>query len=253
MNVTERFSNLVENYIKYRPSYPPEVIELLQQHCSLRPGTSIVADIGSGTGILSELLLKAGFEVYAVEPNEPMRLAAEKLLAGFPSFRSSAGTAEQMPLNDHSVDLITAAQAFHWFKRGAARQEFSRVLKPGGWVALMWNDRRVDSTPFLRDYERLLLEFGTDYETVNHRNIDETIIGDFFSPGRFQAKSFFNQQLFDFDGVKGRLLSSSYVPKEGHPQFEPMLAALRQIFEQHQENGQVAFEYDTIVYIGRFS
>lgn len=248
LSPTQRFSNRVDNYIRYRPSYPPEVIKLLQTECGMTQN-SIVADIGSGTGKLTELLLPHAKQVFAVEPNPEMRGAGERLLQAQPNFTSVAGTAEATALPGGSVDLIVAGQAFHWFDRERTRTEFRRILKPGGNVALIWNDRQLEATPFLSAFETLLLGLGTDYEKVNHRNVDRKIISEFFEREPF-VKSFPYSQTFDYEGLKGRLLSSSYAPAEGEPGCAAMLAKLRAIFAAHQQNGQVAFLYDTVVFHG---
>ncbi|HEX6292407.1 MAG TPA: class I SAM-dependent methyltransferase [Herpetosiphonaceae bacterium] len=249
---TKRFSSRVEDYIKYRPTYPEAVIDLLKAECRLT-SSSIVADIGSGTGILAELFLKHGNRVFGVEPNAEMRAAGERLLQGYPRFTSVAATAEATTLADRSVDFVAAGQAFHWFDRDRFRAECQRMLRPDGWIVLIWNDRRTDSTPFLQSYERLLLTYGTDYTTVDHKRIDHDVLAAFFAAGRFQQARFENTQVFDFAGVQGRLLSSSYTPDADHPSYQPMLAELRVIFEAHQVNRQVAFEYDTLVYYGQLS
>lgn len=245
---TQRFTSRVESYAKHRPGYPPEVVELLTAECRLTPD-ALVADVGSGTGILSELLLKNGNAVLGVEPNEAMRVAAEQLLAGYPKFVSVNGSAEATTLESDSVDLITAGQAFHWFDPKKARAEFARILKPEGFVALIWNDRRLDSTPFLRAYEELLMDFGTDYKQVRGFN-ERDEIATFFAPGSFKSKSFDNVQQFDFAGFKGRVFSASYTPEAGHPKFEPMVNRLQEIFDRYEKRGSVAFEYDTKVYYG---
>lgn len=250
-NATQRFTSRVETYIKYRPTYPSEVIELLRKECELTPN-SVVADIGSGTGILTELLLRNGNEVFGVEPNEAMRTAGEQLIGAYPKFRSVAGSAEATTLPSASLDLITAGQAFHWFDRRAARVEFARILKPKGHVTLIWNDRRLDSTPFLRGYEQLLKRFGTDYAKVQEFDPTNEIF-EFFGPRGFQVKKFDNRQQFDFTGFKGRVFSASYTPEPGDENFEPMVKALNELFNFHEENGQVAFEYDTKVYYGQLS
>ncbi|MCA1630677.1 MAG: class I SAM-dependent methyltransferase [Acidobacteria bacterium] len=246
-----RFNDRVANYVAYRPGYPAEVIEFLRDELGLAPG-ALVADVGSGTGILSGLLLEAGCRVAGVEPNDAMRAAAESRLKSFAEFRSVKGTAEATTLEPASVDFVAAAQAFHWFDAEGARAEFRRILKPGGWVVLVWNMRRTDSTPFLRDYEKLLREFGTDYAQVNCEQASEDQIAEFFAGG-FGSASFDNFQSFDFSGLRGRLLSSSYVPLAGHPKFEPMLAALRQLFDAHQRQDRVRVEYDAKVYYGRLA
>lgn len=250
-NSTERFTSRVETYAKFRPGYPPEVIELLRSECGLTPDAT-VADVGSGTGILSELLLKNGNEVLGVEPNNAMREAAEHLLRNHPRFRSVGGSAEATTLPDQSVELITAGQAFHWFDGAAARLEFSRILKPQGYVALIWNDRRLDSTPFLRGYEALLRKYGTDYAKVQEFN-PRNQIADFFAPQTFKRKEFPNRQAFDFEGFKGRVMSASYTPESSNPNFEPMLEALLELYNSNQVNGTVAFEYDTKIYYGKLA
>ena len=250
-NSVSRFSTRVENYAKYRPSYPAAVIDILKSDCGLTE-TSIVADVGSGTGILSELFLKNGNPVFGIEPNAAMRKTAEHLLEEFPKFMSIDATAEATTLEPESVDFITAGQAFHWFEREEAKQEFARILKPGGWVALIWNERRLDSTPFLRDYEELLLRYGTDYEKVRHENVAGEI-AQFFTPETFKLKSLKNCQNFDFESLKGRVCSASYTPEPDDPDFEPMLAKLEEIFNANQRDGIVSFEYETRIYYGHLS
>lgn len=249
MDAVRRFSNRVDDYIKYRPGYPPAIIDFLSAECGLT-AEAVVADVGSGTGILSELFLKHGNRVFGVEPNREMREAGERLLAGYPGFTSVEASAEATSLPDQSIDYITAAQAFHWFDRAGARAEFTRILKPGGWVLLLWNERRTDRTAFLRDYEELLLTYGTDYKEVRHENVYEDIAA-CFAPQNFELKSFENKQVFDYEGLKGRLLSSSYVPAPGQPDFEEMLAALSRLFEAHQQDGRVVVEYDARVHYGQ--
>lgn len=251
-NATSRFSSRVANYIKYRPSYPAQVIDCLREQCGLS-ANSIVADVGSGTGIFSQLLLPVAGHVYGVEPNREMREAGERLLKGYTHFSSLDGTGEATTLPDHSVDIITAAQAFHWFDRVKARQEFVRILKPGGWLVLTWNGRREDSTPFLTAYEEMLQRYSTDYAQINHRNIDDDAVSAFYAPQAVSIAHFDNVQMFDYDGAKGRLLSSSYVPDVGQPHHEAMMREMESIFAQHQQHGQVAFEYDTVLYVGRLA
>jgi SAM-dependent methyltransferase len=182
-----------------------------------------------------------------------MRLAAEDLLAGWPNFCSVAGTAEATTLPDASVDLVVAGQAFHWFDPQRARVEFRRILRPGGAVVLMWNTRRVDTSPFLRGYEQLLQRFGTDYREVVHTNVDQAKLAAFFGPGGFQSFKLDNEQLFDREGLRGRLRSSSYTPPPGHPNFGPMMAELDRLFDAFHASGRVRFEYDTEVYVGRLN
>jgi SAM-dependent methyltransferase len=233
---TQRFSSRVTNYVKYRPSYPATIIDLLLAECGLTPD-SIVADIDSGTGLLAELFLKAGNRVIGIEPNREMREAGEQLLRGYERFTSIDATAESTTLPDHSV--ITAGQAFHWFDRARVGAEFARILRPQGWIVLIWNERRADSTPFLRAYEQLLRTYSTDYAEVDHKLIDQDVIRAAFPTLSFQLRTFDNEQRFDLAGVTGRLLSSSYAPEAGHPNHAPMLAELAVIFEEHQRSGEI--------------
>jgi SAM-dependent methyltransferase len=248
-NATSRFSDRVENYVRYRPGYPAEALQVLKMECGLT-SAHVIADIASGTGIWTRMLLENGDPVFGVEPNAEMRGAGERLLAGFPKFTSVAGTAEATTLPDASVDFVTAAQAAHWFDRAKSRREFARILKPTGWLVLLWNERVTDSTPFLRDYEQLLLTYGTDYAEVRHENTTE-LLHEFFEPSPFQERTFATRQEFDYSGVEGRLLSSSYAPGPEHPNHAPMLRELRHIFDKHAVAGRAAFDYKTRVYFGR--
>lgn len=252
MDTLNRFSNRVENYVKYRPAYPAEIVSFLKEEGILN-SKSVIADIGSGTGISAEPFLKNGNVVYGVEPNKEMRDAAQKLLKTYTNFCSINATAEATLLPTEEIDLIIAGQAFHWFDKEKSKIEFKRILKPEGYVLLMWNDRRIDSTPFLKEYEDFIKRFAIDYLVVNHKNIDETIFDDFFGKENYKMKSFDNFQYFDVDGLKGRILSSSYMPDGGHKKFENMLCELEKIFSRFQENGKVTIEYDTKIYYGKLN
>lgn len=248
-NATTRFSDRVENYVRYRPGYPPEALGALRSECGLT-SAHVIADVASGTGIWTRLLLENGNRVFGVEPNNEMRQAAERLLAPFSKFSSVEAAAEATTLPEHSVDFVTAAQAAHWFDRARARQEFVRILKPEGWLVLVWNERVIDTTPFLRTYEELLLQFGTDYENVRHERTTGAV-NEFFDPAPFNERVFAMRQEFDYAGLEGRLLSSSYAPGPGHPKHEPMLRELRHIFDKHADSGRVSFDYKTRVYFGK--
>jgi SAM-dependent methyltransferase len=250
-DATQRFSSRVDNYVRYRPSYPLAIVELLNKECGLT-ADSVVADIAFGTGIFTKLLLENGNKVFGVEPNAEMRMAGESFLAGYSRFTSAAGTAEATTLADRSVDFVTAAQAAHWFDLKKARQEFIRITRAGGWAILLWNERRADSTPFLRDYENLVLDFGTDYKEVRHGRTTETI-HEFFSPTPFHSRVFDNHQAIGYAGLEGRLLSSSYTPSSDHANYQPLLTELRRIFDTHQTSGKVVLEYKTRVYYAQLT
>jgi SAM-dependent methyltransferase len=255
MDTLNRFSNRVENYIKFRPGYPADVILFLQEQGILQK-KSVVADMGSGTGISAEMFLKQGNKVYGIEPNKEMREAAERLLKQYPDFHSINATAENTSLPAGTIDLIVSGQAFHWFDKQKCRAEFQRILRPNGTVVLMWNDRRTDSTQFLQAYEDFIKMFATDYLEVNHKNLDEKIFNDFFAgqdKGSYKMKAFTNYQYFDFEGLKGRILSSSYMPAEEHQDFNFMMSILKKIFNRFQENGKVTIEYDTKLFYGKIN
>ncbi|HXM12065.1 MAG TPA: class I SAM-dependent methyltransferase [Terriglobales bacterium] len=243
---TARFSDRVENYVRYRPGYPAEVLELLRAECGLR-ANHVVADIASGTGIFTRLLLENGNSVFAVEPNGEMREMGRHQLDAFDRLVSVAGTAEETTLRSASVDFVTSAQAAHWFDLPLARAEFARILRPEGWCVLIWNERRTASTPFLQDYENVLLTYGTDYKDVRHERTT-AMIHEFFAPTPYQERVFTLCQRFDYEGLAGRLLSSSYAPLEGHPSHTPMMQELLKLFRAHAKGGNVEFEYDTRVY-----
>lgn len=249
---TKRFSTRVENYNRYRPGYPDAVIPMLESEVGLSPA-SIIADIGSGTGISTELFLRHGNRVFAVEPNVEMRNAAESRLKSYPGFSSVAGTAERTTLDRHSVDFVVAGQAFHWFDAHQSKMEFVRILKPTGYVILMWNTRRRDATPFLEEYELLIETYATDYRQVNHTNVNDLVLREFFASGGHTRRELYNEQVLDYAGLKGRLLSSSYMPDEHDAGFRPVHAKLRDIFERHNVNGRVRLEYTTEIYYGRIA
>lgn len=245
---TARFSDRVENYVRYRPGYPTEVLDLLRNECGLR-SNHVVADIASGTGLFTRLLLENGNSVFAVEPNAQMREMGAQVLEGYRRLVSVAGTAEETTLDTASVDLVTAAQAAHWFDLRRTRAEFARILRPGSWCVLIWNERLTESTPFLREYEQLLLTYGTDYKEVRHERTTD-IIHEFFAPQPCAERDFSLRQRFDYEGIAGRLLSSSYAPLEGHPNYAPMMRELERIFRAHAKHGLAEFEYKTRVYYG---
>ena len=244
----QRFSTRVGNYANYRPGYPAEIIGLLVSECGLTTD-SVIADIGSGPGNLAEIFLNHGNQVFAVEPSPGMREAAERGLGSYPNFISIDGSAEATTLGEGSVDIVAAGQAFHWFDQESARREFVRILRAEGCVVLVWNERRLEATPFLRDYENFLIKFGTDYQRIRHENVQNDL-HPFFAPGSFKVAVLENRQAFDLDGLTGRVLSNSYSPEPGNPNYQPMVEELRALFEQHQAGGLVTIEYHAKVYFG---
>ena len=245
---TQRFSDRVENYVKYRPSYPPALIQTLLQKASL-DASAVVADVGSGTGILTRLLLEQGLKVLGIEPNAKMREAAELMLADQPAFTSVDAPAERTGLADHSIDLVTAAQAFHWFCNAETKAEFRRILKPDGRLALIWNKRNI-SQPFQQAYDSILRTYVPEYGVVNHMNLTETDLASFFAAGEMEVLRFDNSQQLTFAALLGRLKSSSYCPAENSPQYPSLVAELAIPFEQFAVDGTVDFQYQTELFFG---
>ena len=239
----------MDDYVRYRPSYPSEIVSLLAEECGLT-ASSHIADVGSGTGFLSKLFADAGYRVTGVEPNADMRAAGDRLLAAYPNFSSVSGRAEATGLPDASVDLVTAGQAFHWFDPAATRREFARILRPPRWVALLWNERLVEESDFLRRYEALLQGYAPQYRVIDHRRIDAKAITEFFGHNRWKAAHFPNPQNLDLPALRGRFLSSSYAPLPGDENYQPMIDSLERLFRETQVDGQVNFLHRTNVFVG---
>jgi len=249
MRNTERFTKRVENYILYRPHYPKEIISILKDKIGLSRHWTI-ADIGSGTGISSELFLQNGNRVYGVEPNQEMRKAAEVLFKNDSNFISINATAEVSSLQNSIIDLIVVGQALHWFDIAAVKKEFQRIANPGAYLLLMWNVREIESD-FQQAYEDMLLEFALDYDETRHHNVDESMVRDLFHPQLFTFQSLHNSQCFDLDGLKGRLLSCSYIPLEGDVRYKPMMRRLREIFEAYSIDSKIEIAYSCDLYYGK--
>lgn len=249
VSATSRFSNRAENYARFRPGYPEELFPFIEKTMELKPAASIV-DIGSGTGLFAEPLLRSGYSVVCIEPNEDMRKAGEERLKKYPSFQSIRSTAEATGLPEQSVDLITIAQTFHWLDPVAARLECERVLKPKGKVILAWN-RETKKTDFEKKYTALRAKYRIG--EPGPVQIDPVLISKFFAPGIVASKVFPNEQLLDFEGLKGQLLSKSYIPLPGHELYDAMITDLIQLFIAHNENGLVRIEYETLLYWGQFN
>ncbi len=251
-NPTMRFSARVADYVRYRPGYPPEIVGALAQECGLT-SASVIADIGCGPGNLARIFLENGNRVIGVEPNAPMREAGfrEQAFAGS-QFEAADGRAEETGLATGSVDFVTAGQAFHWFEPGPTRAEFLRILRPGGWCALVWNERRHGSA-FLDEYEQLLIRHGNDYAKIRDKRNSAMDVVHFFAPQPVNRREFTYTQQFDFAGLRGRLFSSSYAPKPDDPGYEPIMQGLRRVFDRFAQNGVVAFDYETFLYYGRLA
>jgi SAM-dependent methyltransferase len=252
LHSTARFSDRVDDYVRYRPDYPPALLEWLQREQGIDADWR-VADVGAGTGISSKMFLDAGYRVTAVEPNAPMRAAAERWLQAYEKFDAVDGNADATGLSDASVDLVTVAQAFHWFDEEATRREFARILRPRGLVAIWWNSRRLTGTRFLEGYEALLQTFGTDYTSVAERYADDARMRDWFGTGFRGSARFEHAKRLDFEALRGRLMSSSYAPQASHPRHEPMLRALRELFDTCAVDGTVSFDYDTRIFAGQLA
>lgn len=249
-NATSRFTDRVGNYVKYRPGYPAEAIDYLVKESRLS-SDSIVADIGSGTGIFTQLLLDLGCQVYAVEPNDAMRHEANRQLKHFPGYHSVNGTAEATTLPPKTANLIVCAQAFHWFNTSETKTEFKRILANGGKVALIWNNRDIEADEFAMAYEMLLQQQSGDYERVNHQNLAETDFVRFFKDGKYSLVKFHNQQIFDLEQLNGRAFSSSYAPTPETEAGKDFAARLEELFDSYKQHGRVKFKYSTEIYLGK--
>lgn len=247
LSSSDRFLGRVEAYAKYRPSYPSAAIDLLEARCGLRAG-AVAVDLGSGTGILSALLLKRGAKVFGIEPNREMRYFSERAISG--EFHTEPGTAENTHMPDGFFDLLVCGQAFHWFEPQKTRVEALRILKPDAWAALLWNERPKGTVPFLEEYEALLRRYAPEYDRISRLRAQEDGIHQFFGQAP-ELATFANEQVLDFEGLAGRVMSSSYAPMPDRPEHAPLMAGLREVFDRHQQEGRVVFPYRTLVYFGQ--
>lgn len=249
LNPTGRFSDRVADYVKHRPDYPPAALAAALGATDPDPRTGtglIVADVGAGTGISTRQLADLGARVIAVEPNADMRAAGET--TANPLIRWQSGTAEATGLPAASVDVVVCAQAFHWFRQPEALAEFARILKPQGRVSLVWNCRDRNDA-FTRGYTEAIVAIGGESRVETHK----------FEPGAIERSGRFepvrmlqfpHAQRMNLEGLLGRALSASYVPKSG-PGHQQIMAALRQLFAQHARDGLVSLRYRTEVYTAR--
>lgn len=245
-----KFTGRADIYAKHRPSYPEAFIEYLYSKAGFNKD-SVIADIGSGTGILTQLLLGKGSFVYGVEPNADMRKAAEQELAQYKNFASVNQSAESTGLKDRSVDFVTAAQAFHWFDRQKFKAECQRILKEKGKAVLVWNSRDM-SNEFVQKCDELNRAYCPDYKGfsggMNHDS--SGAFADFFKDGLYDCVVFQNDLMFDLNGFIGRSLSASYAPKEGADHYEPYVSGLKQLFELYGDSGSLRMPNLTRTYIG---
>jgi ubiquinone/menaquinone biosynthesis C-methylase UbiE len=242
-DATRRFSRRVDNYAKYRPGYPPTLVDFLKDECQLTPAC-IVADIGSGTGLLTGLFLDNGNLVYGVEPNLEMRQAAERILKGYSRFRSLEASAESTTLESGSIDFVTVGRALHWFDFEKALSEFSRILKPQGWVVIVWLKRKT-SSPLLAGYDKLLLTYAKDHKEKKQR---QRVMEGLLTAAAFKKRTLEGKWTLDFENLKGQTLSFSVSPEMGDPNYGPMLDGLDALFQRYQENGKVTVNYETVIY-----
>lgn len=244
-----RYDDRAGYYARFRPGYPAALRDALLASGHLKP-SDVVADVGSGTGLLAEMFLAAGCRVYGVEPGPGMRAAAAARLGGAERFVPVDGCAEATTLPDGSVDLAAAGQAFHWFDPAAARVEFLRILKRPARVLLVWNVRRPDASAFMAGYETLLLAHATDRSGISGHDPDESALRRFFGGPLPPPLSFPHHQVLDAEGLRGRLLSSSFLPTASDPGGPAMLDALDRLFGEHRKDGVVRFEYETRAWAG---
>ncbi|EIQ1514519.1 class I SAM-dependent methyltransferase [Vibrio parahaemolyticus] len=248
-NSIDRFSSRVADYDKYRPSYPLDLVNKLVEQSNLNQ-RSVIADIGSGTGVFTELLLNQGVKVIGIEPNDAMRHSAENKLNHKANFTSLNATAESTRLKKGSIDLITAAQSFHWFNKDKVIPEFRRILKPNGVLALVWNQRCVEQD-FQTAYDEILRKYSKDYDSVNHKNLKDNEVPQFFDSNRMEAYTYSNEQLFDYEGLLGRIRSSSYCPLPGTTEYSRLVKELEVVFNQFSLQGQIKFKYQSHLFIGQ--
>jgi SAM-dependent methyltransferase len=251
-NAPERFTGRVESYRRFRPRYPAEIVDMLRRECGLSQD-AVVVDVAAGTGLLTEIFLAAGFGVTAVEPNAEMRAACSELEQSFAKLGVVEGTAEETGLPAQSADLITVAQAMHWFDLERTRAEFARILKPGANCAVIYNNRRPRGDAFHEAYERFLLKFSVDYESVKKQHVGRKRLKQFFAPAEMKCAVFANSQALTREGFEGRIFSSSYIPRPGHDRFGEMQAEMTKLFDEYQSGGAVTIEYECVVCYGRLT
>lgn len=246
----DKFNGMGKVYSKYRPSYPLNFVDYLFTDVGMSQ-SSIIADVGSGTGILTRQLLEKGSNVYGIEPNADMRVIAETNLNNFPGFTSVSGSAENTTIDDNSVDYITVAQAFHWFDREKFKKECQRILKPEGKVILVWNTRDNENELVIENYE-VNRKYCPNFKGFSDGMYGKTNNDDFsdFFNGEYETKVFLNNLIFDMDGFIGRNLSASYALKSNDAQYNDYVNELKKIYEKYSNNGQLIMPNLTRSYVG---
>ena len=249
---TERFTGRVRDYERYRLRDPKAVIEILVARCGLRLD-HLVADVGAGTGMLAELFLEQGNAVIAIEPNDDMREACERLASAWPGLMVKKATAEGTGLEDASVDFVAVGRAFHWFDVAHAAKEFRRILRAGGWVVIASNSRVRDDSPMSVAYEGLLRQHGTDYEANQERYESIDRVNEFFAGGELFREEIYGEQKLTLEELLGQTQSLSVTPEPGHAKYEGMQEALRAFFAKWQMDGIVEMKTVCRVACGRFA
>ncbi len=245
------FSQRVENYIKYRPGYPVEMLDILVKECGLTADWR-VADVGSGTGLLLRLFLDFGCSVIGVEPNAEMRCAGDQILSGYPYFTSMPGSAESTGLEDKCVDLVSAGMALHWFDLPRARDEFRRILTPPGWIAVVWHRMLTGPELFMERYTSLVQKYSPGWTETQRRDQPGSSINlpGFFG-GDYRRATFPTRQIVDWNGLSDRTLSIAHAPQPGDSNYQSMFDELGEIFIRHEVKDHVTLEYETELYYGR--
>ena len=245
---TRRFTGRALFYSTSRPSYPSRILDILRTEIGFDQ-TYVIADIGSGTGLLSELFLTNGNRVIGVEPNDDMRLFAQNKLGKSQKFLNVKGTAENTGLESASIDLVTVGQALHWFDCEASSREFARILKANGHVCIIYNDRNHDDS-FMKDYDRIVSKYARN--RANVPSLDDAYLSRFFKKRKYSRFSLPNEQFLDFEGLLGRMTSASYMPG---PADDKLFAGLKEdvthVFKEHAKLGKIRMLYDTIVFLGK--
>ena len=248
-----KFDGRGSSYAKGRPSYPQAFIDYLYADVGITPN-SVIADIGSGTGKLTRLLLERGSRVFAVEPNAHMRASAEPDLARFDNFISIDSYAENTTLVAASVDFVTVATAFHWFDRQAFKMECRRILKEDGKVVIVYNSRDEESDLVKKFYEvnrrycpgfQNFVGSGTMLRPGNAGRYNDFFTGD------QMVKIIGNDLIYNEADFIARSLSSSYALRENDENFSEYVKELTAFFQKYSVNNVLVMPNITHSYTGK--